>query len=79
MAVPLPSWADEVESVLRKAERYRDMTPDERGAHMAAACRANVTLLRGRTDAARVLAWVDPPPASTVAALARLRALVVAR
>lgn len=72
----VPSWAaDDRESVRWEAEPYRGMTPEERGAKMAAACRAAAKLLRAREDRAVVLAYRDPLPESTVLALKRLRAL----
>jgi hypothetical protein len=76
----LPGWVTEDRlSVQREAEPYRNLTPEERGALMAKACRAAMRLLAIRDDRARVLAHVDPVPQSTVAALDRLRKQALAR
>ena len=72
----LPKWVtSNAESVREEAAPYVHLTPAERGALMAAACRAAARLLKARPDAERVLDLVDPLPKSTEAALARLRAL----
>ena len=64
---------DDAESVRAEAEPYREMTPEQRGALMAAACRAAARMLRSREDAEAALTYEDPLPESTVLALARLR------
>ena len=71
----LPAWVvDEETSVAEEAAPYIDMPDEERLRHLAAACRAGAKLLRLRDDAAAALDYEDPLPASTVHALARLRA-----
>lgn len=71
----LPGWVvDNRASVRREAELYRNMTPEERGARMAAAVRASARLLAIREDRLAVLQHRDALPASTVQALARLQA-----
>ncbi len=70
----LPGWVvDNAESVRREAEPYRHMTPPERAAVMAAACRGAAKLLAARNDREALLRTRDPLPPSTVAALERLR------
>ncbi|GAB5545214.1 MAG: hypothetical protein SangKO_049740 [Sandaracinaceae bacterium] len=64
---------DPIEDVRDEAREYAHMTPVERGRLVAAACRGAAALLAARPDAARALAWEDPLPESTRAALARLR------
>jgi hypothetical protein len=72
----LPKWVtSNAISLEEEAAPYVDLSPAQRGAMLAAACRAAVRLLRARPDAARVLEHTDPLPPSTVEALARLRAL----
>jgi hypothetical protein len=72
----LPKWVVDNESSLREeAAPYVSLTPEARAEMLAAACRAGAKLLRARTDAARILARVDPLPESSELALARLRAL----
>ena len=74
MSSSLPGWVvSDAESVRSEAEPYRDLTPEQRGALLAAACRAAARLLRARDDAAAVLAHRDPLPESTIRALERLR------
>lgn len=76
----LPPWAvDNRTSVREEAAPYRSLTPEERAAYMAMACRAAMRLLSIRDDRARVLAHVDPVPPTTVTALARLRQQALAR
>ena len=71
----LPKWAvGNRAAVESEAAPYRGLSPDERWRLVAAACRAAVRQLAGRADAERLRAYRDPLPASTVAALARLRA-----
>jgi hypothetical protein len=70
----LPPWVtSDAESIAREAAPYRAMSPEERGALMAAACRAGIRLLRSRDDRDRVLAHRDPLPESSVRALERLQ------
>ena len=72
----LPKWVtDNATSIREEAAAYVALTPEERGALLAAACRAGVKVLRARPDMVRVLDWSDPVPESTELALARLRAL----
>jgi hypothetical protein len=71
----LPGWVvSNEESVRREAEPYRHMTPEERLALGAAAARAALEVTLAGPRAAEVLAYRDPLPASSVEALARLRA-----
>jgi hypothetical protein len=53
---------------------YRAMTPEQRGEILARVCRDALELVRSRSDAERVMAFSDPLPESTRAALRRLRA-----
>ncbi|MBN2496154.1 MAG: hypothetical protein JXR96_16295 [Deltaproteobacteria bacterium] len=74
MGVALPGWVvDDRESVRREAEPFRDMSPEQRLALVAAACRAMMRMPALRDDRERVLAHEDPLPSSSVRALARLR------
>jgi hypothetical protein len=71
----LPKWAvDNRTAVEREAAAYRAMSPAERTRLTAAACRAAARQLAGRADAARIRDHRDQLPASSVEALARLRA-----
>lgn len=80
MASALPGWVvDDVESVRREAEPYRAMTPTERGRWLAAACRDAYRLAMSRSDRDVVFTHRDPLPASSLAALARLRAAARSR
>lgn len=75
-AMQLPGWViDDAASIREEAADYIELTPAQRGAILAAVCRAGVRLLRARADAAKVLEHTDPLPSSTIEALARLRAL----
>jgi hypothetical protein len=62
-----------VDVPLDDVEFYRRLGPRERARLLAEVCRAAAALLRSRSDAERAVAYVDPLPASTTAALARLR------
>jgi hypothetical protein len=74
MGKTLPGWAvSEEESVRSEAAPYIEMTPSDRLRVLAAVCRAAGKLFRSRTDAEVALSYVDPLPASSVAALERLR------
>lgn len=74
MSSTLPGWVvDDTESVRIEAEPYREMTPEQRGSLLAAACRAAARMLRSRDDAEAVLAHEDPLPESSRRALERLR------
>jgi hypothetical protein len=75
MPKPLPPGfvVDPVADVEREAARYVDMAPVQRGALVAAACRAAAAMLAARPDAAAALAHRDALPASTEAHLQRLR------
>lgn len=76
----LPGWVvDDRESVREEAAPYRLMTPEQRGALMAAACRAAARLLSVREDRRKVLNFRDPLPPSTLLALQRLRREAAAR
>ncbi len=70
----LPKWAvDNRTAVEREAVAYRALSPDERWRLVAAACRGAARQLATRADRARLLAYRDPLPASSIAALERLR------
>lgn len=72
----LPKWVtDNAASVRDEARDYVALTPAQRAALLAIACRTGTKLLRARPDAARLLERVDPLPESSERALARLRAL----
>lgn len=68
------AWkVDPIVDVLEEAARYASMTPNERGALVASACRGAAALLAARPDARRALEWRDPLPESSERVLARLR------
>jgi hypothetical protein len=72
----LPRWVtDNARSLREEASDYVGLTPQERGALLAAVCRAGAKLLRARSDGARLLERTDPLPESSERALAQLRAL----
>lgn len=74
MLTELPRWATtNDESVYREVADYREMSPAERARVLMAACDAAAGLLAARSDAAEVLAFRDPVPASTRRALDQLR------
>lgn len=74
--MPLPKWVvDNASSLREEAAPYIGLSPTERAAMLAAACRAGAKLLRARPDAEQILERRDPLPASSEEALARLRAL----
>ena len=74
MLARLPGWVvDDATSVRNEAAPYRDMTPTERGALLAAACRSAARILRSRADAAQILELRDTLPESSERALERLR------
>jgi len=76
MLTKLPGWVvSNHESVERKVAPYRDMTPARRLEIVASACRDAASLLAQNPLRERVLALSDPLPASSQAALARLRTL----
>ncbi len=68
-----PSLRRELHSVEDEVRWARELTPEQRLAVVAAVCRDAVTVLNMNANAARVLELRDPVPASTVAALLRLR------
>lgn len=76
MTIKLPSaWVrDEVASVREDVAPYLGLDLAERARILAAVCLGAAQTLRARDDRERVIAYRDPLPASTVAALARLRA-----
>ena len=65
---------DPIADVLDEAARYAPLTPNERGALVASACRGAAAMLAARPDAERALAWRDPIPETSERVLARLRA-----
>ena len=72
----LPGWVtDDAESVRREAEPYRRMSHEQRMRHLSMVCRDAWRLAISRPERDAVLAYRDPLPESSVAALARLRAL----
>jgi hypothetical protein len=73
IALPACFIRDEVADIKEEAARFREMTPDERGRIVAALCAEAAAMLARRRDARRVRELRDPLPASTKAALARLR------
>jgi hypothetical protein len=71
----LPKWVvDNRTAVAREAAPYRNLPPEERWRLLAAACRAAARQLAARPDGARLRDYREPLPASTIAALERLRA-----
>lgn len=67
-APPLEDWSSN-----------RMLSADERGRRLVECLRLMDAVLRGRPDRARVLAFQEPLPESTVIALRRLRAAYAAR
>jgi len=59
----------------RRAEvdRYRAMSPDEKGRVLSDACQAAMAILRSRPDAGQVLAYEEPRSAEAQAIWQRLR------
>ncbi len=76
MPIKLPSaWVrDEIDSVREDVAPYLGLDLAERVRILAAVCLGAAQTLRARDDVERVLAYRDPLPASTISALARLRA-----
>jgi len=73
--VQLPKWVvDDRTSIEREAAPWRERSAEERARATAAACRAAARQLANRPDRERLLAYRDPLPESTIAALRRLRA-----
>src|SRR4029450_5371940 len=71
----LPKWVvDNRTAVDREAAPWRGRSPEEHHRALAAACRAAARQLAQRADRERLLAYRDPLPDSTLAALRRLRA-----
>lgn len=72
---PLPKWVvDDQTSIEREAAPWRGRPPEAHQRATAAACRAAARQLAQRADRERLLAFRDPLPESTLAALRRLRA-----
>lgn len=74
-SVPIeqPGWViDNVESVLREAARYRGMPPAEKIELVASACRTAALMLEASPNRDRALAYQEPLPRSSEAALQRL-------
>lgn len=61
MATTAPPWLAHV-AELSDADRYAEMTPDERLDCFVEVCELARTILEGRADAAQVLASVEPMP-----------------
>jgi hypothetical protein len=73
MTIGKPEWAvDNADAVRREAARYRGMTAEEKLELVASACRTAMVLLEASPNRERALAYSDPLPASSVAALRRL-------
>lgn len=71
----LPGWVvDDVTSVREEVAPYVGATPAELWRHTEDCARDAMWAVRASGLAERVLAYEDPLPASTIAALARLRA-----
>lgn len=60
---------------LREAQRMAALSPEERATLLSSLCASAFKVLEGLSaeEKRRVLEWRDPLPATTVAALARLR------
>ena len=65
---------DSREKILAEIEPYLKLSSAQRWEQFHAACRGAARQLELRPDRAKVLAWRDPLPESTVRALTRLRA-----
>ncbi|MCO5171714.1 MAG: hypothetical protein M9894_35880 [Planctomycetes bacterium] len=63
----------EREAVRADAAPYVDLTPEERGRHLAAACRAAADAVRASPFREAILARRDPPHPSYAALVRRLR------
>lgn len=68
-----PSLRKDLHPVRDEAAWARSLTPEQRLRVVAALCRDALTLLNMNPQRDRILAMRDPLPASTVAALKRLR------
>lgn len=74
MAITLPpSLRKELHPVEEEVAWAKSLTPEERLAVVALLCKDSITLLNMNPLRDRILEWRDPLPASTIAALARLR------
>ncbi len=74
MDAKLPGWVvDDVTSVRREVAEWVDLTAVERWRLAEKCARDVIWALRMTPDPERILAHEDPLPASSVAALARLR------
>lgn len=70
----LPGWVvDNATSVREECEPYRNLSPQQHGEILRSVCQAAVNLAMSRADRDRVFNWKDKLPASTLAALERLR------
>jgi hypothetical protein len=70
----LPKWAvDNGTSLVREAEPYLALSPEQRAIELRAVCRTGARLLRARSDAERILTMVEALPQSSEQALCRLR------
>jgi hypothetical protein len=70
----LPGWVvDNITAVSRESAPYRGMPIELRWRELSAACQAAVRQIAERPDRDRLLEYRDPLPASSVAALKRLR------
>ena len=75
MATTLPPSLDrDLHTLEEEVAPARALTPEQRLAVVASVCRAAMHVLRMHPKRERVLALRDPVPASTRAALRRLRA-----
>ena len=70
----LPGWViSDEESVRAEVAEWRDLSPAERWKLATMCARDAMWAARASGRAAQILAHEDPPPASTLEALARLR------
>lgn|GEM_PF-1292617 len=71
MLKKIPGFPDPRALLEEEVAPYRDMTPEERGRDLAAACRAGAQLVLAHPDPAATLRYRDRLPASTRAWMAR--------
>ena len=77
MTIALPGWVvDDDASILNEMRDLVDTTPGERWQLARLCCRDALWAIRMSPVAERILAFQDPLPGSTVAALARLRRMM---
>ena len=70
----LPGWVvSDVESVRQEVSEWRDLSAAQRWRLAVLCSRDAMWAIRAHRDPRRILDQIDPVPASTVAALERLR------